>query len=63
MIDYLIVGAGTTGAVLAARLADNPDREVLLLEAGPDYPTARALPKPLRDGYAASGLGHDWTGT
>jgi choline dehydrogenase len=35
--DVVVVGGGTAGSVLAARLSESPDRQVCLVEAGPDH--------------------------
>lgn len=51
--DTIIIGAGAAGAVLAARLSEDPRRSVLLLEAGPDYASVEQLPEDLRHGHSA----------
>ena len=58
--DDIIVGAGSSGAVLAARLSEDPQRSVLLLEAGPDYRTIDETPNDLLRTATALTADHDW---
>lgn len=51
--DHIVLGAGSAGAIVAARLSEDPNRSVLLIEAGPDYTTLESLPEEVRKGYAS----------
>jgi len=64
VFDYVIVGGGSAGCALAARLSERPGNDVLLVEAGEDYPPGEEPPE-LKDSFAATAHSNPrftWTG-
>jgi choline dehydrogenase len=58
MYDYVIVGAGSAGCVLAARLTEDPDVKVCLVEAGPpDVSDNIHIPAMMAQLFRSQ---HDW---
>ena len=59
--DTVVIGGGTAGAAVAARLVQGTSQSVLLIESGPDYGAfnEQRWPPQLLDARSLPG-GHDW---
>lgn len=60
MFDVLIVGAGSSGCAIAARVSEDANLQVCLVEAGPDYANLADLPFDLVNSHNNSYRAHDW---
>src|SRR4051794_16850229 len=58
--DDIVVGAGSSGVPLAARLSADPARRVALVEAGPDYASTEDTPADLLNAKSMSLVHHNW---
>ncbi|CCH47511.1 choline dehydrogenase [Pseudodesulfovibrio piezophilus] len=59
--DYIIVGGGSAGSVLANRLSANPENKVLVLEAGyPDFKLDFRIHMPAALTYPLAGKTYNW---
>lgn len=54
----IVVGGGTAGCIVAARLSEDSERSILLIEAGHDYVTSESTPVGVRDARYVPMRGH-----
>ncbi|KAI0038995.1 GMC oxidoreductase, partial [Auriscalpium vulgare] len=61
--DYVVVGAGVGGGVVASRLAEHGDKRVLLIEAGPDDQGMENVAVPYLSATLSPNTAIDWNYT
>jgi choline dehydrogenase len=61
--DFIVVGSGSAGAIVATRLSEDPNTSVLLIESGPMYENMEDLPPHIRGNSKNTFATKDWWST